>query len=139
MTLTYDGQADGNILHVYHKTGPVPPRAKLLGAQSSTPERSTTPTGPRADIITDRSDETRSGFGLRSDRSPPRRRDYDSRDEVIDGSYGFDGDRMDTDDRQDGGRGRGLYSDGIIGNRGRGRGSSRDRGRGDRDRGRGYR
>jgi hypothetical protein len=44
---------------------------------------------------------------------------------------------MDTDDRQDGGRGRGLYSDTMIGNRGRGRGNSRDRGRGER--GRGYR
>jgi hypothetical protein len=59
---------------------------------------------------------------------------------VVDGSYGFD-DRMDTDARDSGeGRGRGLYSDNLIGNRGRGRGNSRDRGgRGGGDRGRGYR
>jgi hypothetical protein len=135
--LTFIGQADGNILQVYHKAGPVPPRAKLLAAQATLPERSITPTGPRADAIADRSDDARSGYGSRSDRSPPRRRDYDSRDDVIDGSYGFNDDRMDTDDRQDGGRGRGLYSDSMVGNRGRGRGHSRDRGRGER--GRGYR
>jgi len=135
--LTFPGQADGNILHVYHKAGPVPPRAKLLSAQAASSERSVTPTGPRADAITERSDDTRSGYGSRSGRTPPRRREFGGRDDVIDGSYGFDEDRMDTDDRQDGGRGRGLYSDTMIGNRGRGRGNSRDRGRGER--GRGYR
>ncbi|PMD43652.1 hypothetical protein L207DRAFT_542824 [Hyaloscypha variabilis F] len=135
---TFNNQnADGNILNVYHKAGPVPPRAKLLAAQSTPAERSVTPTGPRADANTDRSEDTRSGYGSRSDRTPPRRQGYDNRDDVIDGSYGFDGDRMDTDDRNDGGRGRGLYSDNLIGNRGRGRGNSRDRGRGER--GRGYR
>ncbi|KAH8767987.1 hypothetical protein BGZ57DRAFT_472192 [Hyaloscypha finlandica] len=135
---TFNNQnADGNILHVYHKAGPVPPRAKLLAAQAASSERSVTPTGPRADVITERSDDTRSGYGSRSGRTPPRRREFGGRDDVIDGSYGFDEDRMDTDDRQDGGRGRGLYSDTMIGNRGRGRGNSRDRGRGER--GRGYR
>ena len=135
VSLTCAEQADGNILNVYHKTGSVPPRAKLLVAQATPAERSVTPTGPRADAITDRSDDSRSGYASRSDRTPPRRRDYDRRDDVIDGSYGFDDDRMDTDDRNDGGRG--LYSDNILGNRGRGRGNSRDRGRGER--GRGYR
>jgi hypothetical protein len=144
INLTSRGQADGNILHVYHKVGPAPPAAKLLStqpAQATPPARSVTPLGPRADIITERSDDTRSGYDgsrsdARQDRTPPRRRDYD-RDEVMDGSYGFEDDRMDTDDRRDNGRGRGLYSDSIIGNRGRGRGNSWDRGRGDR--GRGYR
>jgi hypothetical protein len=58
----------------------------------------------------------------------------------VDGTYGFD-DHMDTDDRNDNrGRGGGLYSDNLVGDRGRGRGNSRDRGRGNgNDRGRNYR
>lgn len=131
-------QADGNILHVYHKIGG--PAPKLPAAQSSPIAplaRSTTPLGPRADILADRSDGMRSGHGG-SDRYVPRarsrerRRDYDSRDEVTDGSYGFE-DRMDTDDHDnqyEKGRGRGgLYSDTMVNNRGRGR-LGKDRGRG---------
>ena len=54
----------------------------------------------------------------------------------MDGSYGFDN-RMEMDDRDyDASRGRGLYSDTMIGSGGRVRGYSRDRGgRGDRSRG----
>jgi hypothetical protein len=38
MTLTFDGQADGNILHVYHKTGPVPPRVNHLPPNDRQPQ-----------------------------------------------------------------------------------------------------
>ena len=137
--LTGAEQADGNILQVYHKPGPIP-NALLatLNKKKSPPPRSITPLGPRADTRTERSDDIRSGYDSRSDRTPPRRRDYD-RDEVMDGTYGFQNDRMDTDDRQENGRG-GLYSDSLISDRGRGRGNSRDRGRPERGGGgRGYR
>lgn len=137
---TFNNQnADGNLLHVYHKLGGP---ARTLPAVQSAPvpsaARSGTPLGPRADIVNGRSDDTRSGYGG-PDRYPPgersrdRRRDYNSREEIVDGSYGFD-DQMDTDDREDNGRGRGgLYSDSMVVNRGR-----RDRGRGN-NRGRGNR
>jgi hypothetical protein len=95
--------------------------------------------------MNDRSDDNRSGYAS-SERYTPRDRERSrrepGRDDVMDGSYGFD-DRMDTDDRDDrNGRGRGsLYSDTLIGNRGRGRANSYDRGRGDGrgSGGRGYR
>lgn len=139
--LTYCPQADGNILHVYHKAGPVPAAVKQqlntkLAPISPAP-RISTPLGPRADRAdADRSDDNRSYGG--SDRYTPRdrshererRRDY-PRDDVIDGSYGFAETRMDidNDNRNDRGRGQGLYSDSMINQRGRGRGNSRDRGR----------
>jgi len=136
-------QADGNLLHVYHKIGG--------GVTPSARPTPSIPLGPRADIIT--SDNNRRG----NDRYEPRdrnrdgRRDYnrndrddrdardarddrdgrddrEDREDVIDGSYGF-GDRMDTDDNYD----RPLYSDNIVGS-----GSKGGRGRGN-DRGRGYR
>lgn len=90
--------------------------------------------------------ENRSGYN--SDRYNPRdlerSRRESERDDVMDGSYGFE-DRMDTDDPNGrSARGRGsLYSDNLISDRGRRRGDSRDRGRGDRfvrgNGGRGYR
>jgi hypothetical protein len=89
------------------------------------------PLGPRADTINDRSGDTRSAHGG-TDRYTPRserRRPYDSRDEVVDGSYGFE-ERMDTDDNYENGEGRGLYSDNLVSNRGRNRGRGNDRGRG---------
>lgn len=121
-------QADGNLLHVFHKVGG--PSIKLPASQPApvvAPIRSVTPLGPRADA---RSDDNRSGYDS-SDRYATRgrgRRNYDSRDDVVDGSYGFD-DHMDTDGRDDK-NDRGLYSDNLVSNRGRGRGNSRDRGRG---------
>lgn len=127
--------ADGNILHVYHKV-----------AQRNNPPAPVAPSGPRADANANRSDD-RSGYSsdryTARDRERERSRREPDRDDVMDGSYGFD-DRMDTDDNDDRrGRGRGnLYSDNLIGERGRGRGDSRDRGRGDSYRGsggRGYR
>lgn len=123
-------QADGNLLHVYHKIGGSKPKPI---SQPVAIVRSVTPLGPRSDVITDRSDGTRPGYGRYAarDRSRDRQRNYNSRDEVTDGSYGFD-DRMDTDDLDNSrGQGGGLYSDNLVGN-------NRDRGRGN-DRGRGYR
>jgi hypothetical protein len=139
-----NASADGNILHVYHQVGPIPAAVKQKlnsrPAPASPAARINTPLGPRADA--DRSDDNRSYGGsdryTMRDRSRDRRRDYD-RDEVIDGSYGFSDDRMDTDtgdNNRSAGRGQGLYSDNMI-NRGRGRGNSWDRGR-NNDR-RGYR
>lgn len=139
---TFNNQnADGNILHVYHKSGPVPASVKLNNTASSSANfssstatpRAITPLGPRADTYTDRSDD-RPGYGNSDRYAPPRersrerRRDYD-RDDVMDGSYGFE-DRMETDDRrEDKSRGGGgLYSDTMIGNRGRGNANGRDRG-----------
>ncbi|KAG9239327.1 hypothetical protein BJ875DRAFT_187505 [Amylocarpus encephaloides] len=130
--------ADGNILHVYHK----------IGAPASNPQRAApaTPQGPRADAGNERSDENRSAYNPTdryasrdTARDSPRDRRRDGRDDVMDGSYGFD-DRMDTDDRNgdryNDGRGRGsLYSDGMVGSRVRGRGDSRERGRGNGNRG----
>ena len=104
-------------------------KLNTLPAPVASTGRPVTPLGPRAD---DRSSQGGSDRFVPRERSRDRRRDYD-RDEVMDGSYGFD-DRMDTDDRgdnrRDNGRGRGLYSDTLIGGRGRGRGNTQDRGRG---------
>jgi hypothetical protein len=155
LTLLTILKADGNILHVYHKLGPIPASVKLNNTTSSTVNPSTnapapraiTPLGPRADGYADRSDDNRSGHGGNSDRyavprerSRERRRDYD-RNDIMDGSYGFD-ERMDTDEREDQSRGSGggLYSDTLVNNRGRG-GSYNGRDRGGRggDRPRGYR
>ncbi len=107
------------------------------GSQISTP-RAITPLGPRADTYTARPDKTRGSdrYIQRGHSLDRDRRDYE-RDDVMDGSYGFD-DRMDTDDRDNKGSGGGLYSDNLIGSRGRG-GNSRDRGGRGGDRSRGYR
>ncbi|KAF4632126.1 hypothetical protein G7Y89_g6002 [Cudoniella acicularis] len=130
---TLDNQnADGNILNVYHKIGAPSSAAKVVRSAPITP------LGPRADNPADRSDDSRSGYNG-TDRYTPRERRRDpERDDVMDGSYGFE-DRMETDDGDRYGNGRGgrggLYSDSLIGSRGRG--NSRDRGRGGQ--GRGYR
>jgi hypothetical protein len=115
-------QADGNIIQVFHKNG---------GPTKGTMSKPITPVGPRADRP---NPAGRSGYDSASDRPAPRaerRRDYESRAEVVDGSYGFD-ERMDTDDQDNYKDGRRLYSDEIGG-----------RGRDDRDRvtqrGRGFR
>ena len=115
-------QADGNILHVYHKIGGSAPRATLPHQVSAAP--ASAPTGPRLN-------GTGQTYG-NSDRYPQepsrdRRRDYNSRPDIIDGSYGFD-DRMDEDDRDGSNAKPDLYSDNLINKRGRGH--SRDRGRG---------
>ncbi|TVY83445.1 putative RNA-binding protein [Lachnellula suecica] len=134
---TFNNQnADGNVLQVYHKHKPAPTGPRNSKAAPKTP------LGPRADAIADRPDENRSERYNPRDRGG-RRESERERDDVMDGSYGFD-DRMDTDDQDDRNRGRGsLYSDNLIGNRGRGRGDSRDRGRSDArgngNGGRGYR
>ncbi|RDL35236.1 RNA-binding, RBD [Venustampulla echinocandica] len=116
--------ADGNILHVYHKIGAV----KSIRSTPSTPQ------GPRADLI---NEDTRSAYAG-SDRYTPRERRQNDREDIMDGSYGFDN-RMETDDdNYSNGRDRGsLYSDNIVGNRGRGGGDNQDRR--DRGRGNGYR
>ncbi|KAG9246627.1 hypothetical protein BJ878DRAFT_272938 [Calycina marina] len=106
-------QADGNILHVYHKVG---------GLVSRTPTAPpAAPTGPRSN-----------GTSQNFNNSTGRYRDYESRAEIIDGSYGFD-DRIDEHNR-DGNSGKpDLYSDRLVNKRGQGH--SQDRGRGS---GRGY-
>ncbi|KAH7321667.1 hypothetical protein BKA65DRAFT_463953 [Rhexocercosporidium sp. MPI-PUGE-AT-0058] len=133
---TFNNQnADGHLLQVYHKSGPLPTNMKQAAPVSPAP-RSSTPQGPRADRKTDRSDDTRSGYsdtdryGAR-ERSRERRRGQ-GREDIMDGSYGFnDEDRMETDE----GDSRGLYSDKLISSRGRGVANNRDRGRrGDGDR-----
>lgn len=135
-------QADGNILHVYHKTGSIA-SSHTVSAPRAPTVPSVTPLGPRADRSEDYySDHRNSERHAPRERSRERgRRDYD-RDDVMDGSYGFE-DRMETDDNSQLNGGKGLYSDTLINsNRGRGRGNSRDRGRGTGngyDRGRGYR
>ena len=128
--LTFKPQADGHLLQVYHKSGALPSNLKQAAPAPPAP-RSNTPQGPRADRNTDRlegySDTDRYAPG---ERSRERRRDY-GREDVMDGSYGFNDDRMDTDE---GGNG-GLYSDNLLSSRGRGVANSRDhRGRGDRNR-----
>jgi hypothetical protein len=99
-------------------------KSNTLPAPVASTSRSLTPLGPRAD---DRSSQGGSDRYILRDRSQDRRRDYE-RDVVMDGSYGFD-ESIDTDDRgdnrRDNGRGRGLYSDNLIGGRGRGHGNSR--------------
>ena len=111
-------KADGNLLHIYHKVGSAKP-------STSAAPLSKPPIGPRFDTINNRTDDTPSSdrYTSRNDR----RRDYDSRDAVVDGSYGFD-ERMDTDDHYS--SGRGLYSDDMVG-----RGRAMERGN---DRGHGY-
>jgi len=142
---TFNNQnADGHLLHVYHKTGkassvPKPLNSQPAGAPAS---HSATPLGLRADLATGRADEPRSNarrtvserYAAAREPSRDQRRNYD-RDEVMDGSYGFE-DHMETDDRDgnqyDNARGKGLYSDNLVANRSsRGNGNSWHRGRGD--------
>jgi hypothetical protein len=141
-------QADGLVLSLSYKptSTTITPRGP---SKQSTTKAPVAPLGPRADLMSDRLDKTRPSG--RYDRYEPqdlnrerRRFDDQERDEVVDGSYGFD-DQMETDGQSDHYNGdRGLYSDGMVGRRGREdhgrgrRGDSRDRGRGG-DRGRGYR
>ena len=119
-------QADGRMLYLYMKTGPVilPPGIK---SSPSAPEaQPLIPTGPRVDNTPNRSERYDASDKYQSrPRSRERRRSYD--EEVMDGSYGFD-DRMETDDRSDSrNRSRGLYSDDLVSER-----YDRDRGRGGR-------
>ncbi|KAK0099994.1 hypothetical protein ONS95_013188 [Cadophora gregata] len=131
---TFNNQnADGHLLQVYHKSGPLPTTMKQLAPASPAP-RSNTPQGPRADRNTDRSGDTRSGYSddryAPRERSRERRRDF-GREDVMDGSYGFNDDRMETDEEE----GKGLYSDNLLSSRGRAFTNNRDRGgRGDRNR-----
>ncbi|KAL5319658.1 hypothetical protein ACEPPN_012714 [Leptodophora sp. 'Broadleaf-Isolate-01'] len=133
---TFNNQnADGHLLQVYHKSGPLPTNMKQAAPASPAP-RPSTPQGPRADRITARSEDTRSGYSD-TDRYAPRERSRErgrgrGREDVVDGSYGFnDDDRMETDE----GESRGLYSDTLLSSRGRGVANNRDRGgRGDRTR-----
>ncbi|KAL2068274.1 hypothetical protein VTL71DRAFT_16372 [Oculimacula yallundae] len=138
---TFNGQnADGHLLVVYHKAGPLPASIKSAAAAAPAPTpapRSNTPQGPRADRNADRSENPRPNYSdtdryVPRERSREQRRDY-SREDLVDGNYGFnDADRMDTDE----GESRGLYSDGLLSSRGRGANNNRDRGgRGDRNRG----
>lgn len=157
-------KADGNILHVYHKSGAIPKAHDLseyaqYNNSSNSHSSPSIPTGPRHD----RPARSVTPVGPKADRYFPRPRSQDRsrRDvnqsntsrsgSVVDGAYGFD-EKMETDndDGYDKNRGRGLYSDTIIGggyggnrggnDRGRTRGNSWDRGRGGgNDRGRGYR
>ncbi|KAH7393311.1 hypothetical protein BKA64DRAFT_675802 [Cadophora sp. MPI-SDFR-AT-0126] len=131
---TFNNQnADGHLLQVYHKSGPLPANLKQAAPASPAP-RSNTPQGPRADRNANRSEDNRSGYSedryTPRERSRERRREY-GREEVMDGSYGFNDDRMDTDE----GENRGLYSDRLLSSRGRGFANNRDRGgRGDKNR-----
>ena len=125
-------QADGNILIVYHKVGPISSAHKLqrTPAPRASAVRAVTPLGPRAG--TDRADY-RDNSDTHRGRSRERPRDNSNRDygrdDVQDGTYGFD-DRMETDN-DSAEKGRGLYSDTLINsNRGRGGGNNRDQGRG---------
>jgi hypothetical protein len=124
LDLTYSTQADGNLLLVYHKVGGAAP--SIPQAAPIAPNRAVTPLGPRAAAP----QRSYSSERYNRERSRERsKREYVARAEVVDGSYGFD-DRMDTDDRDGGGRGGALYSDSLASNRGRGRDNGRDRGRG---------
>ncbi|KAI1004676.1 hypothetical protein K3495_g3540 [Podosphaera aphanis] len=100
---TFNNQsADGNILHVYHKTRAISSvkLPSMLAGQH-------VPLGTRTDLNGERSDDSRSyGYGGSEFCAPTgpsrdRFRDYE-RDEVLDGSYGFDDHTT------------GLYSDNII-------------------------
>lgn len=111
---------------MYHKIGGSAPRATLPHQVSAAP--ATAPTGPRLN-------STRQAYG-NSDRysqeqSRDLRRDYNSRVEIVDGSYGFD-DRMDEDVRDTNSAKPDLYSDSLINKRGRGHGGDRGRGGGRR-------
>lgn len=121
-------QADGRMLYLYMKTGPVTLPFGPNSARSAPETQLTVPTGPRADSVSDRSDSryTPSDRFQPRPRSHERRRSYDE-DKVMDGSFGFE-DRMETDDYDSRGRGRGLYSDDLVTGRNNQRGGRGDRG-----------
>lgn len=114
---TFNNQsADGNILHVYHKVG----SSYSNDPQPTVPRQIVAPRGPRADLLAEQlSEDSRSYVESDSRKSRGRSKDhytdYD-RDNVVDGSYGFN-DRMDINNGNDTGRRRGLYSDNIISGR----------------------
>ncbi|RKF56347.1 putative rna- rbd [Golovinomyces cichoracearum] len=125
---TFNNQsADGNILHVYHKVGP---SYSNDPQPTVTPRQIVAPRGPRADLLAEQlSEDSRSYVESDSRKSRGRSKDHYTdyeRDNVVDGSYGFN-DRMDINNGNDTGRRRGLYSDNIIsgkyGRRTRGDGS----------------
>ncbi|KAF7865937.1 hypothetical protein EAF04_006101 [Stromatinia cepivora] len=134
---TFNNQeADGNLLYVYNKSGAITHTPKLSNQRAAA--RLSVPTGPKASRA-----ERSSGSDSYDSRYDSSR---SSRDDVIDGSYGFD-DRMDTDDRDGGsrnnnGRNQGLYSDNLVGGRTNNsnnrNGNNWNAGRGN-DRNRGYR
>lgn len=126
-------QADGRLLHLYMKTGPVVLPPGLKPSRSAPEVQPVIPTGPRADAASDRSD--RYNRYQPRQRSHERRRSYD--EDVMDGSYGFE-DQMEVDDRGDSrNQARGLYSDDLVSSRNqRGRGDRGHHGRGREDRGR---
>ncbi|ESZ92969.1 hypothetical protein SBOR_6635 [Sclerotinia borealis F-4128] len=138
---TFNNQeADGNLLYVYHKSAALAQTPKLAN-QRSVP-RSIVPTGPKAGRF-DRS----SGSDNHDSRYRTSDSSRSSRDDVIDGSHGFD-DRMDTDDQDEGrhnnnGRSQGLYSDNLVGGRNSNNNISRNgnnwNGARGNDRSRGYR
>ncbi|TGO69017.1 hypothetical protein BOTNAR_0016g00120 [Botryotinia narcissicola] len=108
---TFNNQeADGNLLNVYNKSGA--PAPTLQPASQRSAPRLSVPTGPRASRV-----ERSAGSDSYDSRYDSSR---SSRDDIIDGSYGFD-DRMDTDDRDGGSRtnarSQGLYSDNLVGGR----------------------
>ncbi|KAH8598310.1 hypothetical protein B0O99DRAFT_58870 [Bisporella sp. PMI_857] len=123
---TFNNQsADGHLLHVFHKVGSATPQASI---PQPTPA---IPSGPRSTRLADQSNGNLSSYNgserYPQDQSRERRRDYETRAEVIDGSYGFD-DRMDTDDREDDRNRANLYSDNLVNKRGRGHSLERGRG-----------
>ncbi|KAB8291604.1 hypothetical protein EYC80_006404 [Monilinia laxa] len=133
---TFNNQeADGNLLYVYHKSGALAQTPLNLRPAP----RLSVPTGPKAGRF-----ERSSGSDTFDSRYNNSR---SSREDVVDGSYGFD-DRMDTDDHDDGrgnsnGRSQGLYSDDLVGarksnNNRNGNGNNWNGGRRD-DRNRGFR
>jgi hypothetical protein len=117
----------------------------IVPSPPAAPTNPAIPLGPRADIERSNARSTRYADGDRySPRDHNRNRRNGGRSEVMDGSFGFDDDRMDMDEYD---KPKPLYSDSMVGrgsdsyryvrDRGPG-GDSRDRGRGG-DRGRGYR
>ncbi|KFX99404.1 hypothetical protein O988_03883 [Pseudogymnoascus sp. VKM F-3808] len=131
--------ADGRVLNLFIKPD-VPSAPKAAAPAPAVPTGPTIPVGPRADRSNAR--PTRAADSDRyNQRDDNRTRNRDSnRNDVVDGSYGFDEDRMDTDEAP-----RPLYSDNMVGARSdrgdyrdSGRGYNRGGGRGGA-RGRGYR
>ncbi|OBT41269.1 hypothetical protein VE00_08979 [Pseudogymnoascus sp. WSF 3629] len=110
--------ADGRILNLFIKPDVVP--APKSAAPASAPTGPAIPVGPRADR-----NNLRPMRPADSDRYSQRNRD-NSRNEVVDGSYGFENDRMDTDQYE---APKPLYSDNMVGG-GSDRGDYRDGGRG---------
>ncbi|KFY91840.1 hypothetical protein V498_05296 [Pseudogymnoascus sp. VKM F-4517 (FW-2822)] len=111
--------ADGRVLNLFIKPEVVsaPKAAALVPGAPTGPA---IPVGPRADRS-----NARPARPADSDRYNQRNRDS-SRNDVVDGSYGFEDDRMDTDQYDSP---KPLYSDNMVGGRSD-RGDYRDAGRG---------